>query len=211
MMGYIRHGRPGTKLYAIRCRRRTGDRSQMTEKVSRGVPGTRLHSSSHRRRGSIGMTRSTRYTLVPRSLASASNAVSGLQNVNASVTSLAVGSVEFDAVHQVLARAAQLSFCVQRRARPVTGILDVRVQICCLASGIVVRPLYQACTRLKVEVTIVQDPPDTVASVHLQQAVNQVHDMSHDPSTHMTKWLTSAVCTTTRKLPPGSRCTLSAC
>lgn len=56
----------------------TGDKSQMMEKVSRGPPGCRLHSSSHSRRGSIGITRSMRYTLVPRSRASASSSVPGL-------------------------------------------------------------------------------------------------------------------------------------
>lgn len=50
----------------------------MMEKARRGVPGSRLHSSSHKRRGSMGMTRSTRYTLVPRRRASSSSGLSAL-------------------------------------------------------------------------------------------------------------------------------------
>jgi hypothetical protein len=88
---------------------RTGDRSQMKEKVRRAPPGCRLHSSSHRRRGSIGMTRSMRYTLVPRSAASASSAVPGLHR----------GVSTSDVLRfEVHAGALQRRLGIQRRPRP---------------------------------------------------------------------------------------------
>mmetsp|Transcript_30979 Transcript_30979/g.79025 ORF Transcript_30979/g.79025 Transcript_30979/m.79025 type:complete len:368 (+) Transcript_30979:1865-2968(+) len=51
--------------------------SHSTLKAKRSTPGFRLHSSSHSRRGSMGITRCTRYTLVERRPASMSSAEKG--------------------------------------------------------------------------------------------------------------------------------------
>lgn len=49
-----------------------GEKGQRERERERHAPGLRLHSSSHRRRGSMGMTPSTMYTLVPLVRASSS-------------------------------------------------------------------------------------------------------------------------------------------